>query len=420
VTEKILVVDDEVDSTTLMSLILRKLGFNVVTASSGREALAKAVETVPDLILLDVMMPEMDGYEVCRQVRADPLLNPIPIVFLTAKNEVDDRIMGFQAGGDDYLIKPIHQGELAVRVNALLTRTAAMRAAIARVAYVVGILGLKGGLGTTTLAVNLALACLRAPGGGVRTLLAEMVSGQASAGLMLGMRSTQGLGVLLRTPPAEITARAVETWLVPHGSGLRLLLGPMLHNDASRNWTPELAEPIVRHLRRTADLIVMDLGTGLTPANRTIISMIDRLIVTLDPHPLSLAMAQTALESLSAVGGGANYLDVVMINRAPSTQMLSVPMLEEALHREISQVISPATEIMYQTVQHGVPLMLSDPHHMVSGQFQELAKKILDHMTQTTGAASSADGQEHSGATGPLQPVTGPLRAGTGQFVVRL
>jgi pilus assembly protein CpaE len=291
-----------------------------------------------------------------------------------------------------------------------------MRAAMARVAYVVGIVGVKGGIGTTTLAVNLALSCLKLPTGGVRTLLAELVPGLGTAGLMLGMRPTQGLAVLLRTPPAEITARVVETWLIPHGSGLRLLLAPLLHNDSSRNWTPELAEPIVRHLSRTSDLVVLDLGAGLTPPNRAVISMVDRLILTLDPHPLSLAIAQMALESLSTIGGGANYLDLVMINRAPSTQMLSVPMLEEALHRPITQVISPAAEAMYQAIHHGVPLTLSDPTHIVSGQFQELGQKIVTHMAQSTGVTAPADGQ---GATGPLRPVTGPPR-GTSPLASRL
>ncbi len=409
--EKILIVDDEPDVGKLIGLMLERNGFEVVTVTSGPEALATAAEITPDLILLDILMPGMDGYEVCRQLRADPHLSPIPIIFLTAKNEVADRIAGFEAGADEYVSKPVHLGELMARVNGILNRTAAIRAALARSAHVVGLLGVKGGLGTTTLAVNVAVSCASPPHS-VNTVLAEMLPGMGMASFILGMGHTEGLGMLLRPSPGEISARLVGNWLATHGSGLRLLLAPPLHQENASAWTPALAEALLRHLRRMADLVLLDLGAGLTPVNRALIGQINQVILTFDPHPLTITLLEMALDALKAIGGGANHIDLVMINRVPSSQTMSVQVIQDAVNRPVTQVISPAPEAMFLTAQHRLPLVISDPLNIVSSQYQDLAQKILVHVGRAQPAAAAFPGQ--GGSTGPLQPLAGPVRPGTG------
>jgi len=120
-----LVVDDERDFRHLMTIFLRRSGMpiDVDAVSNGAEALQHVASAPPDLILLDVMMPEIDGFEVCRQLRADDSTRAIPILMLTALDEVADRTRGFLAGTDDYLGKPFDRGELLVRVRRILQRT---------------------------------------------------------------------------------------------------------------------------------------------------------------------------------------------------------------------------------------------------------------------------------------------------------
>ncbi len=120
---EILVVDDDELVARTVERLLRANGFRVAVAHSGVEALQAARRNRPDLMILDVMMPGMDGYEVCRQVRADPLLQDLPVLFLTAKGKDDDRIEGFRAGADDYLSKPFNLDEIYFRVRAILRRT---------------------------------------------------------------------------------------------------------------------------------------------------------------------------------------------------------------------------------------------------------------------------------------------------------
>ncbi len=121
---RILIVDDDLESLKLIGMFLQSKGYQIIAAQSGAQAFDKAVNETPDLVILDVMMPRMDGYEVCRRLRVEPRTVSIPILMLTAKTQVVDKVVGFEAGADEYLTKPIHPAELLDRVEALLARTA--------------------------------------------------------------------------------------------------------------------------------------------------------------------------------------------------------------------------------------------------------------------------------------------------------
>jgi two-component system, OmpR family, alkaline phosphatase synthesis response regulator PhoP len=119
---KILIVDDENDILDFLSYNLKKEGFDVATALNGKEGIAKALHYNPNLIILDIMMPEMDGVEACRQLRQYPQFNKTIIAFLTARDEELSQISALDVGGDDYITKPIKPQVLISRVNALLRR----------------------------------------------------------------------------------------------------------------------------------------------------------------------------------------------------------------------------------------------------------------------------------------------------------
>ena len=120
---KILIVDDEPDILEFINYNLTREGFNVYQASSGKEAIETAKQQIPDLILLDIMLPEMDGIETCEEIRKIPSLYRTTIAFLTARGEDYSQIAGFEAGGDDYVTKPIKPKVLISRIKALLKRS---------------------------------------------------------------------------------------------------------------------------------------------------------------------------------------------------------------------------------------------------------------------------------------------------------
>jgi len=122
VKSKILVVDDEPEAVELVEFNLKGAGYEVSTASDGAEALNKARRIQPNLVILDVMMPEIDGMEVCKLMRRDPATSSIPIIMLTAKASEVDRVLGLELGADDYVVKPFSPRELVLRVKKLLDR----------------------------------------------------------------------------------------------------------------------------------------------------------------------------------------------------------------------------------------------------------------------------------------------------------
>ncbi len=119
----ILVIDDDELVSRTLQRTLKVYGHQVMVANSGTEGLQLARRHPPELFILDIMMPGMDGYQVCRQIRGDPLLKELPVLFLTAKVKDEDKIEGFRAGADDYLSKPFNMEELQLRVTAILRRT---------------------------------------------------------------------------------------------------------------------------------------------------------------------------------------------------------------------------------------------------------------------------------------------------------
>ncbi len=122
VSKRILVVDDEPDAVELVAFNLKAAGFDVITAEDGESALTKARTFAPDLVVLDVMLPAVDGLEVCKIMRRDPATSGLPIIMLTAKAGEIDRVLGLELGADDYMTKPFSPRELVLRIKNLLTR----------------------------------------------------------------------------------------------------------------------------------------------------------------------------------------------------------------------------------------------------------------------------------------------------------
>lgn len=121
----ILIVDDEADLASLVDFNLKQAGFETAVALTGEHALQLAARVKPDLVLLDLMLPDISGRDVCRRLRADPTTRDVPIVMLTARGEEADRVQGFEVGADDYVTKPFSPRELVLRVKAILRRSGA-------------------------------------------------------------------------------------------------------------------------------------------------------------------------------------------------------------------------------------------------------------------------------------------------------
>ncbi|HLF28868.1 MAG TPA: response regulator [Anaerolineae bacterium] len=379
--EKILIVDDDLESLKLIGLMLQRRGYQIMAAQGGAQALSKTEAEQPDLVILDVMMPDMDGYEVTRRMRANTKTAHIPIIMFTAKTLVGDKVAGFQAGADDYLTKPIHPAELASRVEAVLLRSSRTRVdSAARLhARIIGCMGVKGGVGTTTLAINVTVAIAQSstPETPRRVTLADLHSSAGDVALQLGLTRTGGLLTLLERPAEELTAKLIEPTLVGHVSGARLLLTPAEQRVEAKDIPAPHAEALVRQLAGLSDVVVLDLGSRLDAGVQAALKLCSRVVVALEPQRTAVMLAQTLVAHMENLGVGQDRVVAVVVNRTPSASSLSKGTIEGLLSRDIVVVISPAPEVAFQASEQGAPIIMVQPGNVVSDQFRELARFVM-------------------------------------------
>lgn len=378
-TKKILVVDDELQTVKLIGMLLQRRGYEIFAATLGSQGLAKAQSEKPDLIVLDVMMPDMNGYEVCRQLRANPATAGIPIIMFTAKTMIDDKVTGFQAGADDYLTKPVHPDELASRVEALLarvTRTEVEQHPLVQ-AKVLGFLGAKGGVGTTTLAVNVAVSLAQQSDSDGQVVLADLQSGMAASSLQLGLQRHGRIVKLLDQPLDDIDASVVEAQLDEHRTGVRLLTGQIEPPGVAMSVPPAHAELILRRLGAMADYLLLDLGVGLGEVNRCVLPSCDHVVLAIEPNHVALMLAQVVLNELTmTLNLPMHRISVIMVKKTRSAVALSKHTLEDLLQHDIADIVPPAPELAFQAAEKGVPMVVMQPDSLVARQFGTIAEHL--------------------------------------------
>jgi len=376
-TNKVLIIDDDVDTLKLVGLMLERQGYEISVASNGTLGLAKAAEDNPELILLDVMMPDLDGYEVTKRLRSNPSLAHIPIIMFTAKTMVDDKVAGFEAGVDDYLTKPTHPAELTAHVKAVLARSAQAAAAPEANAQIIAFLGSRSGIGTTTLALNSGVALLDK---GYDVIVAEINPGHGSMGLELDIQDPSGLSNALSRSLKDIHLRSVEAEIVNHSSGVRLFLSSFHPRETELEQAVPQIEAVVSNLASMCDLLILDLGAGLKPYTKPILQQCNRIILVVEPVYPSDAMGRALLQELETSGINTSKVGLALINRVGTSLQVPWRQVESDLGIELAGIVSPAPEQAHQASQAGSPLVDSYADSLVSEQIRKLAESLLTYL----------------------------------------
>jgi DNA-binding response OmpR family regulator len=379
--EKILIIDDDIDTLKLVGLMLERQGYEIAVASNGQMGLTRASTERPSLILLDVMMPDLDGYEVTRQLRSDPGLAHIPIIMFTAKTMVDDKVAGFEAGVDDYLTKPAHPAELTAHVRAVLARTQQTPSEQADRAKIIGFLGARGGVGTTTLALNISVALQQAD---QDVILAELNPGKGSLGLNLNIRDQHGLKTLLSRSLKDIHLRSVESEIVSHRSGIRVLLSSYQPDETNLEKAVHQMESILKNLTAMSTAVLVDLGTGIRPYTKTILNLCDHIIFVVEPIYPTNVIARSLLEDLETKGIPKHKISLALMTRERTSMMIAWQELAGDLGLELAGVVSPAPEQAHEATQAGKPIIQVHPTSLVSDQLIQISNHVLKFIEQTS------------------------------------
>jgi len=383
---KILVVDDDPNVQRLLQYTLKQEGYEVAVASDGAEGFRMWGAEIPDLILLDVMLPKLDGYQVAQKIRAEEGdTGHVPIIMLTAEREVEQKVRGLRAGADDYLIKPFHPAELLARIKSLLARFAPKDLMLARppLGHVHAFYGAKGGVGTTTIAINAAIALHRELGRKVCLVDGNLQFGDHRVFLDLGLDRKSIVDIV--TAPA-MDQDLVRQVLVKHDSGVDLLLAPPTPETAELVTTSHM--PIILdHLRDLYDYVLVDIDKRLDDINLGIIEAAETVFVIMTADLSCLKNVRLVLETIGHLGYEAAKVQLVL-NRSNAFTGISVKNAEGALKRTIDHQVVNEYRGAISALNSGSPFMFTKADSTLGGSLLQFARAV-DKPPATRGATAA-------------------------------
>ncbi len=364
----ILIIDDDKDILRLLEFTLKRNGYSVITAKNGLTGLEALQTHKPDLVVCDIMMPKMTGYDFCKRVRANPQTQDIPIIIFSARFQPIDKQTALDAGATDYLPKSTAPDSLVNRIEELLP---ALTNSVTE--SVIGVFSLRGGVGATTLAVNLSVA-LKLTTKSTNIALVDLVVQGGHAAVMLGMRPSSSVAqVLASSKESSISPGALKPHFMKHSSGIELLASPPSFTDNTP--ASDGLENIVKSAQATFPVVVLDVPHILSPNFTPILQMLDKLILVLTTDMPSLQSTVMALQGLNKLGLTDDKITLVVNNITPAVG-LTPETLQKALKRPIFTAI-PFEAAMLKAVNSGTPLVLSQPQSPATSAIGQLARTLL-------------------------------------------
>lgn len=376
--EKILIVDDDLETLRLIGVMLQRQGYEISAANTGELAVTMARKEKPDLIVLDIMMPVVDGYRVAREIREEPATKHIPILMFTAKSQVDDKVAGYEAGADDFLTKPVHPAELTAHIKALLEK--AVKPAPVETGkkpgFIIGIAGCKGGLGVSTLALNLAIVYSALSN--KETIAIELKPGMGSWGTELDIAESYGLEKILALPIDEINPETAEKHAVHTSFGIRLLMASSKTRQIEFTDSSEKTLKLIEALSSVVPVIVLDIGNPYLPGFDQICSICNQLLVITDAFPATVLRTRRLLGNIQLEPArSTRNINVVLYNHIRSDLLLTAEQVSKLLPgNSVSAMIPPVPEQVFQANQKYIPLIKIQPDGLFAQQLNELAKSI--------------------------------------------
>lgn len=369
---RILIIEDDPLNQKLHKKVVETAGYRATIAADGLEGLKFANEQDFDLVISDVMMPNLDGYETCQRLRENPKTAQIPILLLTALDNLESKIKGFEAGADDYLSKPYEPDELIARLNVLLRRRAAPaepRQILDKKGKIIAVFSLRGGVGVSTIAANLAVGLSQLWGKESVLVDLALTAGQASLMLNLPLRNTWT--DLARVEPEEIDLEVLSMTLRDHPSGVHVLSAPR-RVEESELINANTVSRVIEVLQQSFDYIILDLSHDFSETSLVGLDAADEILVILSPELASVRSSAMALEVFDTLEYPSNKVRLIL-NWVFERQGLAKTDIEAGLGREINIIIPHAPDQFIRAINYGSPPVLDEPESPLGTIFEDLA-----------------------------------------------
>lgn len=328
--KNILIIDDEFPMRYLIEHQLKREGFQVMLAKDGPDGLTAVSQHKPDLVVLDVMMPGMDGFEVCQKIKNAPETSQIPVIFLTASEVKEYKTKAFAVGADDYLTKPFLAEELLAHISAVLKRNERVKTGLLHnnSGRVVSLFSPKGGVGTTTLAIQLSEAIIMHESRPVVLIDLNLPIGGVAQ--MLNLHTQRSILDLLKAPTEQLSVPFIRQFTQRHRADLLVVPAPASFVGSGSKDMVRKLEILLDKLVDAGYQVLLDLGSHLNEITRMAMRQSDIVFVVTSGQPVANKLCETFLRDAPELGLEARRLLPVVNETHGRIQEISLTRLPVA------------------------------------------------------------------------------------------
>jgi pilus assembly protein CpaE len=359
---RVLLIDDEQFYFKLLQKSLKESEYKLEYAKSGNEGLAKIPSFEPELLIVDLKLPELDGFEIVKRLRRDPKFSYIPVIVITSHDELSEKLKAFELGADDYLVKPFQPEELVARMGILARRGRAMQmaqkdATTTSDVTMVTVHSLRGGLGCSSIVVNLGLAFYKL--WGKQTLLLDSVLTAGQVALLLDAKPTATWENIVGLEPENLDDAVVSEIMGSHKSGIRYIASPR-YPIAADTFSAEELKVLMEKIKSQSEFIVVDTSHDFSDMTIHMLSMSSTILLVLAPEMASLRTTVSAMEIYDRLGISLDKVKIALNNNS-SNPAIKQAQLEKVLKRPIDFVLPFEAGEVNRALNFGQPFILSNP-----------------------------------------------------------
>ncbi len=374
--QRVLFVDDEPETLRLVSMLLKREGFEIFTAANGVEALAIAERILPDAIILDLVMPHQDGFETARQLKESEKCGSLPILIFTGKPAP---LTPGPRHYDDYLTKPVHPTELVTRIKALISKAKKSRKKTSENS-VIGFISVDNGYSASVIALNTSIMLSRMQN--TPLTLLELKPGNGSLHIDLGLNNFSSIEEILNLESSQITPALLQEIQVKSNYGINMLLSRSdLATDQALDEQMNCSG-LVDAAQKLAPVTVVDFGLNLSDQYKQLFQYVHEFYVCVKPNPLIVHKSRQLLDYFSKreeLRGKNSH--VVLYNHGWNEGLFPQHKILDQLNSELACVIPASPNLTLQSSLTHTPITVAYPNSEIAQAFGKLAGHIREQIS---------------------------------------